>query len=210
MKEPIAAVLLAGGQSRRMGGTDKMLLEVAGQSLLQRVIERARPQVDAMLLNINGDPARFSGFDLPIRADIITGHAGPLAGILTGMEWARETLPGVRWLVSLATDTPMLPDDLVARLYGAVTTEEADIAYARSGQFDHPVFGLWPVHLAEALRHALTTENIRKLSLWCSRYKVARVPWPDGDADPFFNINTPEDIARFGEMIKDAKTSPPP
>jgi len=200
MTDAVAGVLLAGGRSRRMGGTDKMLIDVAGQSLLQRVITRARPQVSAMLLNANGDPARFSSVDLPIRADVIDGYAGPLAGILTGMEWVKETRPEIRWLVSLATDTPMLPEDLVSRLLATVTGEGADIAIARSGQFDHPVFGLWPVRLAGDLRRALIEENVRKLALWCARYQVARVVWPDGDADPFFNINTPEDIARFRQM----------
>lgn len=200
MTEPVAGVLLAGGRSRRMGGNDKMLLDVAGQSILQRVITRARPQVSAMLLNANGDPARFSSIDLPIRADVIDGYAGPLAGILTGMEWVKETRPEIRWLVSLATDTPMFPEDLVARLLAAVTTEGADIAFARSGLFDHPVFGLWPVRLADDLRRALVEENVRKLGLWCARYKAVRVLWPDGDADPFFNINTPEDVARFRQM----------
>ena len=201
--QPVAAVLLAGGLSRRMGGVDKTLIEVAGQSLLQRVIERTKPQVCAMLLSANGDRTRFSAFDLPIRSDVVDGYAGPLAGILTGMEWVKETQPGVQWLISLATDTPLIPDDLVARLQAAVMSEGSDIAYARSGRFDHPVFGLWPVLLADDLRHALVSDNIRKLSHWCARYKAARVIWPDGDADPFFNINTPEDIARFGERIKD-------
>jgi molybdopterin-guanine dinucleotide biosynthesis protein A len=124
------------------------------------------------------------------------------------MEWVKETRPEIRWLVSLATDTPMVPEDLVARLLAAVTAEGADIAFARSGQFDHPVFGLWPVRLADDLRRALIEENLRKLGQWCARYQVARVLWQDGDADPFFNINTPEDVARFRRMTPaDASSS---
>lgn len=207
MSEPVAAVLLAGGLSRRMGGTDKMLLEVGGRSLLQRVIDRTRPQVSTMLLNINGDPSRFAAFDLPVRSDIVEGYAGPLAGILTGMEWVRETLPGVHWLVSLATDTPMMPEDLVARLLAAVTEEGADIGCAQSGETRHPVFGLWPVRLAADLRRALVEEDIRKVELWMSRYKVAHAAWTGGRADPFFNLNTPEDVVRFDQLLKDERGS---
>jgi molybdopterin-guanine dinucleotide biosynthesis protein A len=201
MTEPVAAVLLAGGLSRRMGSRDKMLIDIGGRSLIQRVIERTLPQVDAMLLNVNGDPTRFLPFGLPIRPDVIEGYAGPLAGILTGMEWVKETLPGVRWLVSLASDTPLVPDDLVSRLLAATSNEDADIGCAQSGETRHPVFGLWPVSLADDLRHALIEEDIRKISLWASRYKLAYALWPGGDADPFFNINTPEDVCHFRHIV---------
>lgn len=200
--EPVAAVVLAGGLSRRMGGGDKMLLEVGGRTLLQRVIDRTRPQVCAMLLNVNGDPARFSAFGLPTRSDAVAGYAGPLAGILTGLEWLRDTMPGVRWLVSLASDTPMLPEDLVAGLLAAVTREQADIGCAQSGDVLHPVFGLWPVRLAADLRHALVVEDVRKVGLWMRRYKVAQVSWPVGAVDPFFNINTPDDLAEAEGILQ--------
>jgi molybdopterin-guanine dinucleotide biosynthesis protein A len=116
------------------------------------------------------------------------------------MEWVRETRPDIRWLVSLPTDTPRLPDDLVIRLQAAVETEGADLAFPRSGPFDHPVCGLWPVRLADELRRAITEDNVHKVRQWTARYKIARVLWPDGDDDPFFNINTPEDVERFRGM----------
>ncbi len=203
MTEPIAAVVLAGGLSRRMGEPDKMLREVGGKTLLQRVIDRTRPQVGAMLLSINGDPARFAAFGLPSRSDVVEGYAGPLAGILTGLEWLRDTLPQARWLVSVASDTPMLPEDLVARLLAAVRREQADIGCAQSGETRHPVFALWPVRLADDLRRALEVEKIHKLGLWMARYKVAHAAWPGGAADPFLNINTTDDLARFDRLLKE-------
>lgn len=210
MTEKVAAILLAGGLAQRMGGGDKMLLEVEGKTLLDRVIERARPQVTALLLNVNGDPSRFARFDLPVRGDLIEGHAGPLAGILTGLEWVRANLPEVRWLASFATDTPLVPTDFVDRLLAAIEAEGADIGCATSGGTRHPVFGLWPVRLADELRHALTVEGIRKIDLWTSRYRVADVEWPGGNTDPFFNVNTPEDITRLRLILKGALPADPP
>ncbi|PKU21443.1 molybdenum cofactor guanylyltransferase MobA [Telmatospirillum siberiense] len=204
--EPVAAVLLAGGLARRMGGGDKMLLDVAGKTLLQRAIERIQPQVGPLLLNANGDPSRFAGFGLPVRADVVAGYAGPLAGILTGMEWLRETRPDIRWLLSLPTDTPMLPMDLVVRLRAAVEEEKAEIGCARSGGMLHPVFGLWPVHLADALRHALVEEEIRKIGSWIRRYKVAEVTWSDDGGDPFLNLNTPDDLDRYARREQRTST----
>lgn len=198
----VAAVLLAGGLARRMGGGDKMLLDIGGEPLLKQAIDRIRPQVGPMLLNANGDPMRFKSFGLPIRADVVDGYAGPLAGILTGMEWIRETRPDIHWLISLPTDTPLLPADLVARLRSAVEENGADIGCARSGGMSHPVFGLWPVHLAGALRHALVEEDIRKIGLWIRRYKVAEAEWPIEGIDPFLNLNTPDDIAHFVRLME--------
>jgi molybdopterin-guanine dinucleotide biosynthesis protein A len=218
MQEPVAGLVLAGGRSRRMGGGDKVLLEVAGQSLLARVVERARPQTVALLLNANGDPGRFAAFGMPVVADVVAdvaedgtaGPAGPLAGILTGLEWAHDNLPGVRWMASFAGDTPLLPEDLVDRLLEAVEAEDADIGCAASGGIAHPVFGLWPVRLAPDLRRAFVVEGIRTTQAWMSRYRVAQVGWPAGIADPFLNVNTPEDLARLRLRLADALSERPP
>ena len=125
-REDVAGVLLAGGLARRMGGGDKPLRQLGGRPLLAHAIERVRPQVSALVLNVNGDPARFSDFDLPVAADPIEGFAGPLAGVLAGMDWVAEHAPDCRWLASFATDAPFLPTDLVARLMAAVEAEGAD------------------------------------------------------------------------------------
>jgi molybdenum cofactor guanylyltransferase len=191
----VAGVLLAGGLSRRMGGGDKSLLLLGGRTVLSRVIARARPQVAALLLNANGDPARFAGHGLPVRPDAVAGHAGPLAGVLTGLEWAAETQAGCRFVASFACDAPFLPLDLVFRLFAAVEERGAEMACARSEGRSHPVFGLWPVALAGALRRALIEEGLRKVDLWTARYRLAEVDFPAGAIDPFFNTNRPDDLA---------------
>jgi molybdopterin-guanine dinucleotide biosynthesis protein A len=190
----IAGVLLAGGLGRRMGGgADKPLRLLAGRSLLAHAVQRAAPQVGALVLNVNTVPAAFTDYGLPLVADPIAGYAGPLAGVLAGMEWAAAR--GCQWLVSFATDAPFLPRDLVTNLVEAVRREDADIGCARSGGRVHPVFALWPVHLAETLRRAMVEEQMRKVDLWTSRFRVAYADWPDQPFDPFFNVNTPEDLA---------------
>ncbi|MEM7222897.1 MAG: molybdenum cofactor guanylyltransferase MobA [Pseudomonadota bacterium] len=195
----VAGVLMAGGQSRRMGGGDKCLRDLAGKPILAHILERARPQVAAMVLNANGDPARFAAFGQPIVADSVEGFAGPLAGVLSGMEWAAATLPGCRWIVSFACDAPFLPLDLAKRLMDAVKEEGADMACAQSLGRDHPVFGLWPLALKDELAHAMTEEGLRKVDLWTGRYRLARVAFAPletaaGPLDPFFNTNRPEDL----------------
>ncbi|MCH7796529.1 MAG: molybdenum cofactor guanylyltransferase MobA [Proteobacteria bacterium] len=200
MTETVSGVLMAGGQSRRMGGGDKCLRGLAGKPILAHVIGRARPQVGPLLLNANGDPARFAGFGLPVAADVIGGFAGPLAGVLTGLEWVATAAPGCAWLASFATDAPFLPKDLVERLLAKVEAEGADLACAASDGRDHPVFGLWPLALAPDLRRAMVEEEVRKVDVWTARYKLARVEFalvetPAGPRDPFFNTNRPEDLA---------------
>lgn len=191
----VAGVLLAGGLSRRMGGGDKALRAIGGKTVLARVIERARPQVSALMLNANGDPARFGGCGLPVRADLVQGYVGPLAGILTGMAWARETLPTCHWLASFACDAPFLPTDLVRRLLAAVHGKVADMACAKSGGQSHPVFGLWPVALQDELRRTLVEEGVRKVDIWTARYRLVEVDFSCDPIDPFFNANRPEDLA---------------
>jgi molybdopterin-guanine dinucleotide biosynthesis protein A len=194
-------LLLAGGLARRMGGGDKSLVPLAGRPLLAWVVERARPQVDALILNANGDPDRFAGFGLPVAADGVPGFAGPLAGVLAGMEWALANAPEARWVASIATDTPFFPPDLVARLRDAAEREHTDIACAASGGRTHPVFALWPVSLAGHLRRALVDEGMRKIDAWTARYRVAEVTFPAEPLDPFFNLNTPEDVAEAERLL---------
>ncbi len=197
----IAGVLLAGGLARRMGGGDKSLRPLAGTPILGHVLARVRPQVGPLLLNVNGDPARFEEFGLPMAADVIEGHAGPLAGILTGMDWAAEHAPDCAWLASFATDAPFLPGDLVARLDSAIAAEGAEMACAASNGRSHPVFALWPVALRAALRHALVVEDIRKIDAWTARYKIATVEFAALPHDPFFNANRPEDFAEAERLL---------
>ena len=199
--EGIAGVILAGGLSRRMGGGDKTLLEIGGRALLDHVIERARPQVSTLALNANGDGARFERFGLPVIADVVEGYAGPLAGVLTGLEWAAAEVPDCAWVATFASDAPFLPDDLVARLVAAVEREGADLACASSAGRHHPVFGLWPVALAGPLRHALIIEAVRKVDIWTARYSLAIADFEATPHDPFFNANRPEDLAHAEALL---------
>jgi len=191
----IAGVLLAGGRARRMGGGDKCLRSLGDRTVLHHVIDRARPQVSTLVVNANGDAARFAPFDLPVAADVIEGFAGPLAGILTGLEWMRDHAPQCRWLASFPTDAPFFPDDMVCRMMTAVAEQGAEMACAASNGRSHPVFGLWPASLAGDLRHALVEEEIRKIDAWTARYRLATVPFSAQQYDPFLNINRPEDLA---------------
>ena len=196
----VLGVLLAGGLARRMGGGDKSLRRLGDRTILEHVIERARPQVAALLLNANGDPARFARFGLPVAADVVEGFAGPLAGVLTGMEWARAHRPECAWIATMATDTPFFPRDLVARMFQAV--QGADLACASSNGRASPVFGLWPVRLADELRRAMLDEGIRKVDLWTARYKLAVAEFSTAPFDPFFNANRPEDLAEAERLLK--------
>ncbi len=191
----IPGVLLAGGRAQRMGGGDKPLRMVDGRTILERVIARLAPQCSRLILNANGDPARFAGNGLPVVPDGVAGFPGPLAGILAGLDWVAAHMPEARWMLSAAGDCPFLPRDLVARLATARAAEQAKLALAASGGQIHPVIGLWPVGLREDLRHALVAEDIRKVTRFTARYKVATVSWPTVPLDPFFNANTAVDLA---------------
>ena len=197
----VVGVLLAGGLSRRMGGGDKTLGLLGGRSILSRAVDRLGPQVAALVINANGDPARFAAFGLPVAADVVDGYAGPLAGVLTGMEWARAHAPGCAWIVTAATDAPFLPRDLVPRLAAALRAAEADLACATSGGRDHPVFGLWPVALAADLRRAVAEEGMRKVDRWTGRYRLARAEFATAAVDPFFNVNGPADMAAAAALL---------
>lgn len=199
----VAAVLLAGGLARRMGGGDKCLRRLGGGTLLTAVIDRVRPQVAALALNANGDAERFAAYGLPVLGDPLPDAPGPLAGILAGLLWMRQGAPTCRWLLSLPTDTPFLPADLVARLKAAVTVGGAAAAQAASGGRGHPVVGLWPVTAAAALQHALQVEGERRVQRFAARYRPAQVAWPVLPFDPFFNANSPDDL-REAERLRAA------
>lgn len=197
----VIGVLLAGGQARRMGGGDKCLRHLAEKPILAHVVERVRPQVKDLVLNANGDPARFAEFGLPVISDVIDGFAGPLAGVLTGMEWTRSHRPECPWILTIATDTPFLPSNLSTKLIDALEQEKADLACAQSDGRSHPVFGLWPVKLADDLRRAMVDEDIRKVDRFTSRYKLVGVEFPVEPYDPFFNTNRPEDLIEAERLL---------
>jgi molybdenum cofactor guanylyltransferase len=196
----IPGVLLAGGLARRMGGGDKPMRQIAGRTILDRVIARLAPQCDGLIINANGDPARFATFGLPVVADSVADFPGPLAGILAALDWAAANRPDVSLVLSAAADCPFLPRDLVARLHQALMEENAQLAVAASEGQSHPVIGLWGVTLRDELRHSLIVEDIRKIDRWTARYRLATVAWPTTPLDPFFNANTVEDIAEADRL----------
>ena len=199
---PTFGLILAGGLARRMGGGDKAKIEIGGVSILDRVLATLSGQCVGLAINANGDPERFADTGLPVIADNVSGHPGPLAGILAGLDWLAEQNNGVEWMLSVPGDCPFLPDDLVERLHQARRKLGAGVplACARSGEWRHPVVGLWPVALRQDLRHALTVEDLRKIEVWTSRHGVAVADWPTEPVDPFFNVNTPDDAKRAQEM----------
>jgi len=198
---PTLGLLLAGGLARRMGGGDKPLRTIAGKTILAHVIGRLRPQCEGLLINANGDPARFADYGLPVVADDVPDFAGPLAGILAGLDWMAANRPELEWLVSVAADTPFIPRDLVARLHAARESQGVPIACAASGGWTHPVIGLWPVSLREELRHALMVEDERKIDRWTARHGCASAEWETAPVDPFFNANKPDDLAEAERLF---------
>jgi molybdenum cofactor guanylyltransferase len=186
-------VVLAGGRARRMDGADKARIRIGGATILQRVLERLAPQCGALILNVNGDPSRYADTGLPVVADGMPDYAGPLAGILAALDWTAAHQPEIEWVVSVPSDCPFLPRDLVARLHAARIDAGARVACARSGERRHPVVALWPVGLREDLRRALTVEGVRKADAWIARYTLGIAEWPAEPVDPFFNVNTPQD-----------------
>jgi molybdenum cofactor guanylyltransferase/molybdopterin-guanine dinucleotide biosynthesis protein MobB len=196
--QSVTGVVLAGGQSRRMGGGDKGLLDLAGRPMLDHVIGQLAPQVGRVVLNANGDPARFARFGLPVVADTVPDFAGPLAGVLAGMRWSRANAPAARWIATVAGDAPLLPTDLVARCLAAIEGRPGAIALARSAGGLHPVIGLWPVALADDLEAQLAA-GVRKVLDWTGRHGTVAVPFGPvraggRDLDPFYNANTPEEL----------------
>ena len=184
-----------------MGGGDKCLRRLGGRSILERVIERVRPQASRLLINANGDAARFAEFGLPVAADAVEGFVGPLAGVLTGMLWARAHAPDVADIVTVPTDGPFVPRDLVARCVAARDQAGAELVQAASGGQVHPVVGLWPVRLAEDLRRTLVDEGVRKVDVWTARHRLVTVEFATTPVDPFFNANRPEDLAEAERLL---------
>jgi molybdenum cofactor guanylyltransferase len=193
---PTLGLVLAGGLARRMGGGDKARITIGGVTILQRVLACLKPQCTGLVINANGDPARFADTKLPVVSDNVPDFAGPLAGILAGLDWTALHMPECEWLASAPGDCPFLPNDLVTRLHAARAAAGAPLACARSGEWRHPVIGLWPVALREDLRRALVAEGLRKIEIWTARHSVAIASWPAEPVDPFFNVNTPEDAAQ--------------
>jgi molybdopterin-guanine dinucleotide biosynthesis protein A len=188
-------VILAGGLARRMGGGDKPMRRIGGRTILSRVLERLAPQCGGLILSANGDVSRFAAIGLPIVNDSIEGFPGPLAGVLAALDWAAAHRPDIAWIVSAPGDCPFLPRDLVARLHQARGEEDMQLAVAASGGRAHPVISLWSVALRDELRHALAIEGCRKVGLWTARYRLATAAWPSEPLDPFFNVNTNDDLA---------------
>lgn len=199
-------IILAGGLARRMGGGDKPLIEIGGAPILAHVISRLAPQCVGLALNANGDPARFARFGLPIIPDDVEGFAGPLAGVLAGLDYVAANLPDVSLVVSVPADTPFIPRDLVKRLESARAAAGAEIAVASSGARMHHAVALWPVNLREALRHALVEEDVRRVSAFTERYRYALAPWRNEPFDPFFNVNAPEDVEKAKAHLRQART----
>ena len=204
-------LLLAGGQSRRMsdafaaGRGDKGLLDLSGKPMLGHVIERLAPQAGRLVINANGDPARFASFNLPVVPDTIEGYAGPLAGILAGLRWSIVNAPDATHVVSVSTDAPFLPADLVTKLQQGLANASGSIALAQSGGELHPVIGLWPVALADDLEQALRA-GTRKVLAWTDRHGTVPVEFPfthlkGRSVDPFFNANTPEELAEARHLL---------
>src|SRR4051812_44963272 len=188
-------LILAGGLARRMGGGDKARIRIGGVTILGRVLACLQPQCCSIILNANGDLARFADTGLPVVPDSVPDFAGPLAGILAGLDWTAAHAPDIAEIVSVPGDCPFLPRDLVARLDEARMASGQRLACARSGEWRHPVVGLWPVELRDDLRRALVEEGLHKIEIWTARHGIAIAEWPDQPVDPFFNVNTPEDAS---------------
>ncbi|MCB8823021.1 molybdenum cofactor guanylyltransferase MobA [Microvirga rosea] len=190
----VTGLILAGGRSLRMGGNDKSLLLLDGDPLLSHVIRRLAPQCDALVLNANGDPGRFAPFKPCVISDTLPGYLGPLAGILSGLEWTALHRPDIDWIVSVPADTPFIPSNLVMRLHEARLRAGSTLVRAESAGRNHHAIGLWPVKLKTDLCHALEHEHLRSIRQWTEKYDVAEASWADTPIDPFFNVNTPEDL----------------
>jgi molybdopterin-guanine dinucleotide biosynthesis protein A len=204
--EVAVGILLAGGRSSRMGGGDKCLLPLAGRPILAHIVDRLRPQVSDIVINANGDLTRFTAFDLPLVPDCLGDHAGPLAGVHAGMEWALANRPLSRFVITAATDTPFFPADLVNRFCAVIEGSDSRLLVARSEGGVHPVFGLWPLSLAPELEDSLN-RGMRKVGDWARQHEAQEVSFPPTEIagrtiDPFFNINRPDDLAEAEALLR--------
>jgi molybdopterin-guanine dinucleotide biosynthesis protein A len=198
---PTIGAILAGGLARRMGGGDKLLCSIGGRTALELIIDRLTPQVRCVIINANADPRRFDAFSLPVVADSLPGNAGPLAGVLAALDWAASADPNFGWVLTLPGDTPFIPRDLVSRLHAAREDSNATLACASSNNRIHPVVGLWPISRREELRHAVADQGVRKVKDFVQRYRRATADWPQSPVDPFFNVNTPDDLAEANRLV---------
>jgi molybdopterin-guanine dinucleotide biosynthesis protein A len=194
-------VILAGGQARRMGGGDKALLMLAGETLLGRAIARAKPQVQDLIINANGDPARFAVYGLPVIADRVQGFLGPLAGILSALEWMRAHRPNARWLASFACDSPIFPTDMVEQLVSLARETQSRITVAESGGRTHPVFAVWSAEIAETSESVLVKDGFRKVEDWIAGFPHRSLGFSVDPVDPFLNVNTPGQLAFAEDFI---------
>jgi molybdopterin-guanine dinucleotide biosynthesis protein A len=204
-KMTIEGVILAGGLARRMGGEAKPLITLSGKSILSRAIDTLQPQCAHLAINVNAELHRYRQFKLPILIDTIDGFIGPLAGVLAGMEAAAKDRPETHLLLTAPGDTPFLPIDLVARLSSAKAAKQASIAVAVSGGRAHHTVALWDISLRDALRKALIDDGVRAVSEFISRHKKVDVDWSIDPFDPFFNVNSPEDMEIAGEILTQQK-----
>jgi molybdenum cofactor guanylyltransferase len=206
------AVILAGGRATRMGGVDKGSQRVGATSLIAHVLAALKPQCSTMIINANGDTARFAALGVPVVSDDVPGFAGPLAGILAGLDYLAAHHSDLSYAASAATDTPFLPDDLVAKLHAARLVANAEIAVARSDNIVHPTFALWPIDLRDDLRAALVDEDLHRVTTFFSRSRCAYADWSTISFDPFFNVNTPDDLRIAEEILArrgEAKSAAP-
>jgi len=199
---PTIGAILAGGLARRLGGGDKALRTIGGQTVLARLAERLTPQVRALIINANDDPERFNEFGLPVVADGLPGHPGPLAGVLAALDWAAQSDPAVAWVLTAPGDAPFLPRDLVARLHAERRRQNANFACAASQERTHPIVALWPVAIRDALRRAMVQDGMRKVDAFTGRGTIAVVDWPTTTVDPFFNVNTPDDLTEANRLAE--------
>jgi molybdopterin-guanine dinucleotide biosynthesis protein A len=204
LSAPVVGILLAGGKSSRMGGGDKCLRPLGGMPILARVVDRLKPQVADMIINANGDVTRFARYGLPAVADSISHYAGPLAGVLAGLAWIKRNRPDIAWGVTVATDTPFFPTDLVQRFLVRLGDQPA-LLVARSPKGVHPVIGLWSVTLMEDIEDSLS-RGMRKVGGFAEQHQAIEVPFPPikiggREIDPFFNINRPEELAEAEALI---------
>jgi molybdenum cofactor guanylyltransferase len=193
--------ILAGGLARRMGGGDKPLRMVGARTVLARIVDRLGSQVSRLILNANDDPHRFAEFGLPVVADSLPGHPGPLAGVLAALDWTAAADPEIGWMLTAPGDAPFIPQNLVARLHAERRAQDAVFACAASQGRTHPVIALWPVSIRDELRRAVAEQGIRKIDLFTERGGCAIAEWPATPVDPFYNVNTPDDLAEADRLV---------
>jgi len=203
---PTLGVILDGGRARRMGGADKGLSPLGGKPLIAHAVERLAPQCKTLAISANGDEGRFAQFGLPVLPDDPQKFAGPLAGVLAGLEYCARL--ELLYAATLPADTPFAPPDFVARLHEARRASGGGLVIATSAGQPHFVAALWPVEIAAALRHAIVEEGLRKVEIFVRRHGAAVAEWPDAPIDPFFNVNAPGDLARAEAMLR-SESEPP-